>query len=454
MNATPTTTTASDSAASTVANASPRHRVTGNDGIWLQDTATNLMVINAIYVLDAIDIETLRQVWDERVMQAGEGETYPRFRMRLHQDGSRWFWQKDEEFELNRHIVYCPEKLRSKQDLQEYVGRIASQPLEDDRPRWRMELIENYAEGQSAAVFRIHHGMADGIALIPVMFSIMDTTPPDGGEAQPSGPHPADLAAKRAPSALVKSAAAAAAPFVLARKAIWGTRTNPLHGGGLGGTKRVAWSNPLPLDEIKALCKSYGATINDVLVACVAGAFHRYVKDHADSGLGALRASVPVNMRSADQPFKMENHFATVLLDLPVGHDTVRERVLATKRRMDKLKRSVEPLVMFGTSNVLLRILPDAVSRVLVDFFGNKTTLVLTNVPGPRENLYLAGRQVHSMMFWVPQRASIGIGVSILSFSGAVRVGVIADTEVVSDPEDLIQAYEKELEELKVVAGG
>ncbi len=116
---------------------------------------------------------------------------------------------------------------------------------------------------------------------------------------------------------------------------------------------------------------------------------------------------------------------------------------------MDRLKRSPEPLVMFGAQNVLLHLLPSAVGRKLVNFFGNKTTCVLTNVPGPQVPLAVGGRRLRGLVFWVPQRDLIGIGVSILSFSGSLRVGVIADVALLPDPGDLVAAFDQEFEALR-----
>ena len=145
----------------------------------------------------------------------------------------------------------------------------------------------------------------------------------------------------------------------------------------------------------------------------------------------------------------MDNHFVAVLLRLPAGIRDPARRFAEVKRRMDAMKRSLDPLVLFGAANLMLRFLPQAVSHWVIDFLANKCTCVLTNVPGPPEPIYQAGSQVREMVFWVPQRARIGLGISILSYRGGVRIGVIADRAVLEEPMAFIEAFQDEFAELQ-----
>ncbi len=158
---------------------------------------------------------------------------------------------------------------------------------------------------------------------------------------------------------------------------------------------------------------------------------------------------MPVNVRDPRLPMRLENHFAAVPLELPAGNHPLPPRIQAIKARMDELKKSVAPLVVYGLQRLLLSFLPKAFSRGLIDFLANKCTAVVTNVPGPAGDLLLEGRKVRSMLFWVPQRARIGIGISILSFAGKVQVGVLADQALVPDPAELAKAFEDEFEALR-----
>jgi WS/DGAT/MGAT family acyltransferase len=202
---------------------------------------------------------------------------------------------------------------------------------------------------------------------------------------------------------------------------------------------------------VKDARKRLGATVNDVLMASVSGAVSRYLARHAGQTIEKLHISMPVNVRRADEPLKLENRFAAVPLELPAGIAHLGDRVRAVKVQMDALKQSVVPIVVYGIQHAMLTVLPQGVSRGLIDFLANKCTAVVTNVPGPQRELTLAGRRVRSLMFWVPQRADIGVGISILSFAGFVQVGVLADVELVPDPGDLVRAFEEEFAELRTL---
>lgn len=424
--------------------------VTGNDGIWLQDSHTNRMIIHAVCTMDRMDIGTLRKIWDRKVLQADGGKRYPRFRKRVVTVNGRHHWEDDEAFDIRRHIVEAPvRRLADRHALQDYLGRVADQPLPTDRPLWQIHFMEEFEEDASAFIVRIHHAMGDGIALVPILFSLTDPGPQADPEAPPPPTVPLPATEKKGyGSPAVRTLAALAGPYVLLRKMVRRADCNALRGPALSGRKRFAWSPPIDMDLVKEMKNRLDATVNDVLMACVAGAVHRYQAACSGQPLETVRASIPVNVRAPGERLKMENKFATALLRLPAGASEPQERVLRTKERMDRLKRSVEPLVMYGAANVMLKVLPPKLSKRVIDFFANKCTCVLTNVPGPQHPLYLAGHRVRGLMFWVPQRADIGVGISILSFSSEFRVGVISDVEVVSRPEEVVEAFETEFRAL------
>jgi hypothetical protein len=148
----------------------------------------------------------------------------------------------------------------------------------------------------------------------------------------------------------------------------------------------------------------------------------------------------------------MENRFAAVPFDLPAHIADARDRLREVRRRMLAMKDSVEPIVVHLAQSLLTRALPPRASRWLIDVFANKCTCVLTNVPGPSHRITLAGRRIHDLMFWVPQRSRIGIGISLLSFSGTLRLGVISDAALMPDPQALVAAFDAELGELEAAA--
>ena len=246
----------------------------------------------------------------------------------------------------------------------------------------------------------------------------------------------------RAVSAVQQGAASAG---VLARLAAMPADPPTVFRGSLCTRKAAAWSEILPLDGIKAYSKRVGATINDVLLTAVAGALRNYVlrRGHDPDGLD-IRAVVPVNLRPDHEIGELGNRFGLVFLALPIGVSDRQERLRVLKQRMDAIKRSSEAIVTYAVLNGIGMTSP-AIESAAVQFFGSKATAVMTNVPGPRETLYLAGTPVRSLMFWVPQSARLGLGVSILSYDGQVRIGVASDTGLVPDPESIVAEFEAEV---------
>lgn len=421
--------------------APPLIPVASNDALWLQDSGTNLMLIQAVYIIDRITPEDLRVLWQKRIMDLEGGRRYPRFELKVVRRRGRFFWQRDPDFSLDRHVIAAPETgIHTREELQDYVGRLANQPLPEDRPRWQLQVIEDFGEGTSVIVGRVHHCMGDGVALVPVIFSLFDEVQVDGKVVRSD--HTKTAKALTRWTTMVK--APLAGPLILIRKMLWRADRSDAHGPKLSGTKRVAWTEPIDFEVLRRIKHHFRATVNDVLMTCVAGAFHRYLESTPGGSVTSIRLSMPVNVRSPNEQPRMENKFAAVLLELPVGIRDIRRRVSEVKQRMDALKRSVEPIATYGIAYVMLKALPLKLSGKIIDFLANKCTAVVTNVPGPPHDLYIGGRKLHNLVFWVPQRAEIGIGISILSFSGTVRVGIYTDVELIPDPSRLARAFEEE----------
>jgi WS/DGAT/MGAT family acyltransferase len=426
-----------------------RERVAGHDAIWLQDAATNLMVINGVFITDRIDLATFRETFQGRVIDAGGGEQYARFRDRVIQILGVPYWERDPAFDISRHVIAARENtLTTKDELQRYLGEEASTPLPADRPPWQFQVIEQYGTDSSVVLARVHHSIGDGIALVSVVFALMEEMTSEFETT------PARDRIRSAPGAMGKGllkaiAVPLSAPGILIRRLLWQPDRHALHGAKVSGRKQIAWTAPFDLAVIKQARTGLNATVNDILMAVVSGAFSRYLSKHAGESIRKLHISMPVNVRSAEEPLRLENRFAAVPLELPAGIEHVADRVRAVKLQMDALKHSVVPIVVYGIQHAMLTLLPQGVSRGLIDFLANKCTAVVTNVPGPQRPLVLAGRRVRSLMFWVPQRADIGVGISILSFAGCVQVGVLADTVLVPDARELVRAFEEELEALR-----
>jgi len=211
----------------------------------------------------------------------------------------------------------------------------------------------------------------------------------------------------------------------------------------------VAWADPLPLAEVKSLGKAFSCTVNDVLIACAAGALRQYLLSCGESpeSLADIRATVPVNLRPLEHALELGNHFGLVFLELPIGIRNPLERLFAVHAAMTQLKGSYQPVLTLGLMAALGRM-PATVEAAAIDLLSTKATAVATNVPGPTRALYLAGARIGRLIFWVPQSGDIGLGISILSYAGQVQFGLIADAGRVPDPDQVTARFCEEFEKV------
>jgi WS/DGAT/MGAT family acyltransferase len=234
----------------------------------------------------------------------------------------------------------------------------------------------------------------------------------------------------------------------LAKLALMGEDSRTRFKGHPGVAKRVAWAEPIAVSEVKAVGRALDCSINDVLLSSVAGALRSYLMQKGDSVEGlSIRAMVPVNLRPAEKAWKLGNRFGLVFLDLPVGIENPVERLYAVRENMRVLKGSYQPVVALGVLAVM-GAGPKVLQEQLLALLAKNATAVMTNVPGPQQRLYLGGALIGGMMFWVPQSGDIGLGVSILSYNGEVRFGVVADRGLCPDPDRVIDGFAPEFEKL------
>lgn len=442
------------------------------DAAWLRmEDSTNLMMITGVLTFDRLlDFDRLLALFAERLLR------YDRFTMRIADGRSstvRPRWETDPHFDLRAHVhrIALPQP-GDDTALQELVSDMMSTPLDLSKSPWQIHLVEGCAGG-CALVARLHHAIADGMALVQILLSLTDaapdaTAPQPATAPAPTGPiaalerttqqigtvGAAARAALRGDTEVLRQAVALGARGMAALNKLVLQSDDPqtIFKGKLGVAKRVCWSRPLALANVKQIGELTGGTINDVLVAALAGALRRYAVTRGQPTLVDIRAAVPVNLRPLDQPIQqLGNTFGVVFVELPVSVADPFDRVLVVRQRMNAIKRSLEAQVAYGILSVLGTLTP-AVADLGVTLLGGKATAVMTNVPGPRQPIFLAGEQLRWLMFWVPQSGRLGIGASILSYAGEVRLGIVTDRGLIPDPETIATAFEAEIDELAALA--
>jgi WS/DGAT/MGAT family acyltransferase len=449
------------------------------DAGWLQmESPTNPMMIAGFFEFDEpMDYDRLRATIEHRLLR------FERFRQRIVSPRlslRQYFWETDPHFELDSHLhriaLPAPGDLAA---LKTVANDLASTPLDLTRPLWQFHLIEGYGE-KSVLFCRLHHAIADGVALMHVLLSLCDDSadapwPTPQIEIKRQAPglaatllRPASftwsagqalahesIGLVRDPGrALGLTKTAAGMAKSMARVTLMLPDSRSVLKGQLSVARHMAWSRPLPVDEVKAVGRAAGATVNDVIVSSLAGALQRYMTDKGENPAAVrMRAMMPVNLRSAkESPEALGNRFGLFAPDLPMAVTDPLARLAAFKQHIDHLKHTPEGFVTRAIVEVC-GMTPVEVERLVIRFFTSKTSVVITNVAGPRQRLYLAGAPIRQINFWVPQTAGLGLGVSIFSYMGGIVVGVMANGKLVPDPEAIVAAFEAEYAALKEALG-
>ena len=449
------------------------------DTAWLRmERPTNPMMITGVLMFaEQMSLAQLKKVIERRFL------SYARFRQKPVEGATGAQWVEDGDFDLNWHVRLSGlpgkgGKVSEKRSLERFVSQLASSPLDPTKPLWQFHLIERY-QGGSAVVARIHHCYADGIALVQVLLSLTDTSRETSRSSrldqvwlQKEGARVAkrvgavDKYMKLGSKVFEQGMAMYQDPTLAALLAREGGEIarelvtalalpdDPpsLLRGKLGVSKRVAWAEPLDLEEVKAVGRACDCTVNDVLMAAAAGALRGYMLDRGEQLDGVtLRATVPVNLRPLEHAKKLGNHFGLVFLELPVGEENPLRRVERVADCMNQLKTSRQAIVAYGLL-AALGLAPQPVQELALELFSRKASTVATNVPGPQQPLYLAGCELRDIMFWVPQTGSIGLGLSILSYQGKVHFGIISDARLIQDPDAVTRRFGNEFDKLLYLA--
>jgi len=440
------------------------------------DSPTNMAAITGLMIFDKpVEFERMRATLEHRLLE------FDRFRQRIGESGrllKHPVWEYDPFFNLDSHLhrigLPAPGDLNA---LKALTSDLMSTPLDLSKAAWQMHLVESYGEG-SAMIVRLHHSIADGVSLVQVLLSLIDFGPDapwPQSLAKRNGHRSTRLGRLLLPPITMTSRAlnladrvlskslevienpeviknktyeVAADAEVLVRYLLGDDEPETCLRGTCGVTKKATWSEPIPLEEVKALRQAMGGTVNDLMLTAVAGGLRRYLLGRGEAiDYPDLRAVVPFNMRTNNNTGGLGNHLGMVMLQLPVGLEKLEDRFDAVKKRMDELKESRDPNMIYGLLSSAVFNVPGATNLIL-DMISSKASLLVTNVPGPQMEIYMAGRALTSMIFWVPQPVGWGLGLSIFSYNGAITLGVACDVGLIPDPEAIAAAF---LEEFKAM---
>lgn len=418
------------------------------DAAWLHmERPDNLMMICGLLTFDQLpDRQRLLALLQHRLC------AHLRFRSRVVESTlSLPHWEEVPQIDLDDHLKFEELDDPGPQSLLERVSELMSQPLDRSKPLWEFRVFPGAHTGvpgeRAAMLVRLHHAIGDGISLMRVLLNLADLRPDEPWPAPPPTARAAlplwerarrmtERWLHRGHDMLFHPGQVLEASKSLARVlALPADRDHPLR-GQLGTAKRACTSIPLDLEEVKQRSRRLGCTINDVLMGALAGALGRTLARRmvVPEDL-ELRAVVPVDLRGGDSD-ELSNRFGLVFLRLPVGCAEPARRLAQTRANMVELKNSPEALVTYELLSAV-GATPRELEALIIDWFGNKASAVVTNLPGPRQPLYLGSARIESVMYWVPQSGHLGLGISFLSYAGRIRLGIASDVGLLPDPEEL-----------------
>ena len=419
------------------------------------------------------DYDRLRHLIEARIALV------PRYRQKVRTVPGRLanpVWIDDEEFDVGYHVRRSAlPRPGTDAQLRDLVGRLMSRPLDRNRPLWEMYLVEGLQGGRFALLTKTHHAMVDGAGALDIGQVILDTSPiPEPTETvhwEPRRP-PSDVElvseavseVLRSPAAAIDSlrsgaidvretterfarraAGLAAALITVARP----PSANPLN-ASIGEARRFGMV-PMRLDDFKAVRRQHGGTINDVVLAVVAGALREWMmmRGESVSSRTAVRALVPVGVRPEGPT--SGNHIAAFLVDLPVGEPQPIVRLHRVSYEMEQLKATgqmVGAQALVGIAGFTPPSLHAAAARTVNDWSRRMFNLVVTNVPGPQFPLYAGGALMLGAYPVVPLAKGQAVSIGLTSYDGGMYFGLNADRDAMNDVDVLAECLENALAEL------
>ena len=457
-------------------------RLTGLDTSFLHlENATAHMHVASVMVFEGPPppYDELLEAFERRL------PLVPRYRQRLAfvpLGQGRPKWVDDPHLNLRYHVRSTALPSPGSEDqLKDLAGRVFSQQLDRDKPLWEVWLVEGLEDDRFAVLSKTHHSLVDGVSGVDIISVLFDTSPEPAAPTDPGDrwlPRPLPSSAQLLGEALVERATIPSEITRTLRAIVRGPRR--ILGGVRDtavGVGAMAWAglNPAPsspynkpigphrrftwvradLDDLKAIKDTLGGTVNDVVLATVAGALGKHLRRRGQNTDGLeLKAMVPVSVRQDLERGALGNKVAAMMAPLPVWCQEPVARLDIVREQLKGLKSSGQAVgaqVLTDLSGFAPPNIMGQASRLMARqrFFN----LVVTNVPGPQFPLYLLGRRMLDPFPMVPLASGQGVGVALLSYNGRINFGLVGDFDLLWDLDDLALDVEESLAELAEEAG-
>ena len=457
-------------------------RLTPLDATFLEleqaDSAAT-MHIGAAMIFDAVpayggapSIEEVRELVDARL------GALPHFRTKLSSPLTRGLrrpsYVEDEQFDIAHHVRHASLPSPGREpEIDDWLGDFWTHPLDRARPLWEMVLVDGLANGQWMLATKTHHAMVDGVGSVDIGHALLDLSPDapvereggldapqdDGGGWSLPGWLPPVLAyrAMKAGAHILRHPRTVAAETTAAVQVLWKDEVNAAPASSInvpiGQTRRFA-AVTFDLDEVKAVKRRLGGTVNDVVLAVAAGGLRKLLTSRGEHPTEPLRAMMPVNLRGDDEHDGHGNHVTSLFVDLPVeiadaAHRFAFVHDAAAELKAGNAARGGETIVF--VAGFIPPVLHQEVARTL--FAPRLFNLTITNVPGPQVPLYALGARLREALPLVPLFSGHALGIAICSVDGKLTFGLNADRASVPDLALLSDGIRAAFDELRELAG-
>jgi diacylglycerol O-acyltransferase / wax synthase len=407
----------------------------------------------------------------------------PRYRQKLAYppfESGRPLWIDDASFNIEYHVRHSALPAPgTEQQLHRLAARIASQQLDRSKPLWECWFVEGLEDGRFALIFKTHHALVDGVSGVDLATVLFDLSPvpPPRPEQDPWQPRPEPTNAELLAAGVTGFAKTA---INVAERTIVAA-TNPAAAvdalrEAAEGIGEVLWAglNPAPetplnveigphrryavvrnrLDDFRYVKGVLGGTVNDVVLAVVAGALARWLRSRGIRTEGLeLRALVPVSIRPKDQRHALGNQLVLMRGPLPVYIRDPVARLRFVKQQMDGLKESKQAVGARVLADVQQMAPPTILAQASrLQFSTRLFNLIVTNVPGPQFPIYMLGRQMLNFFPIAFLPKSHGLAIAIMSYNGAIDFGLLGDYDALPDIDTVADGIEDGLAQLKGAA--
>ncbi len=384
-------------------------------------------------------------------------------------------WVDDPNFNLSYHIRHSGlPSPGSEEQLRNLVGRVMAQQLDRAKPLWEMWIVEGLDDGRWAVLSKTHHCMVDGVSATDLLSVVMDDSPnPERKPPPPWKPEdvPSDVSlltsalrerlfnageivrgmrsALRGPGRIAEQIRELSTGAGSLRKLA--TPLDTGLNGPIGPHRRWDWARS-SLDDVKRVRRALGGTVNDVVLTAITKGFRDLmISRRLEVADQVVRTLVPVSVRREDEKGSYNNRVSAMFAELPVGIEDPVKRLESIRGQMDDLKEKKQAVaadVLTSLSGFAPPLLLALAGRLFARANQRNIQTVTTNVPGPQQPMYAAGRRMLHALPYVPLVGSVRIGIAIFSYAGELGFGVTGDFDTVPDIHVLCHGIEDGMEEL------